>query len=364
MAQPARTITPGAALLPLRLFLGLTFVYAGYQKLSDPGFLHPGSATYIGTQLQQFSHGTPGGFVLRWFAQPEPKLAGVGVAVTEILIGLLVTAGLVTRIAATAGLALNLLLFLTASWNTTPYFLGSDIVFVFAWLPFVLVGAEGQPSLDRAIAAAPDERPVARQGRREGVNVYGDGTDDDQLVATRQQMLHRALGAAGLVTLAIGAAATLVRLGGPQPTDGLAVQGGSTGTSGHHHQHHHTSSSGQTGGSSSTGGGSSSPSVPANAVKLGPSSSLGRGQAATYNDPGDGSPDILIRQQSGGLTALSAVCTHAGCEVGYQGGVLVCPCHGSQFNATTGAVIQGPAVTPLAKKRVLERGGQIYALPS
>ena len=364
MAQPARTITPGAALLPLRLFLGLTFVYAGYQKLSDPGFLHSGSATYIGTQLHQFAHGTPGGFVLRWFALPEPKLAGVGVALTEILIGLLVTAGLVTRVAAAVGLALNLLLFLTASWNTTPYFLGSDIVFVFAWLPFVLVGAEGQPSLDRAMAAAPDERAVARQRRREGVNVYGDGTDDDQLVATRQQMLHRALGAAGLVTLAIGAAATLVRLGGPQPTDGLAVQGRTTGGTGTHHHHHHTSSSSTTGGSGSTGGGSSSPSVPANAVKLGPSSSLGRGQAATYNDPGDGSPDILIRQQSGSLTALSAVCTHAGCEVGYQGGVLVCPCHGSQFNATTGAVIQGPAVTPLAKKRVLERGGQIYALPS
>jgi thiosulfate dehydrogenase [quinone] large subunit len=362
MARLERPITPGAALLPLRLFLGLTFVYAGYQKLSDPGFLHPGSATYIGTQLHQFAHGTPGGFLLRWFALPEPKLAGVGVALAEIAIGLMVTAGLVTRIAAAAGLALNLVLFLTASWNATPYFLGSDIVFVFAWLPFVLVGAEGQPSLDRAIAAAPDERAVARERRRQGVSVYGQGMDDSE-TATRQQMLHRALGGAGVLTLAVGAAATLVRLGGPQPTDGLAVQGGSRAATGHHH-HHHTSGSSQSGGSGQTGGGSSSPSVPADAVRLGPSSSLGRGQAATYNDPGDGAPDILIRQQSGDLTALSAVCTHAGCQVGYQGGILVCPCHGSEFSATTGAVLQGPAVTPLAKKRVLERGGEIYAVPS
>lgn len=357
MARPARSITPGAALLPLRLFLGLTFVYAGYQKLSDPDYLHAGSATYIGTQLHQFAHGTPGGFILRWFALPEPKLAGVGVALAEIAIGLLVTAGLVTRIAAAAGLALNLLLFLTASWNTTPYFLGSDIVFVFAWLPFVLVGSEGQPSLDRAIAAAPDEREVAYAPRREDVSVYGDAADDDQLTATRQQMLHRALGGAGVLTLAVGAAATLIRLGRPQPIAGLAVQGGSTGGPRHPHHHH-------TGGSSQAGGGSSSPSVPTDAVKLGPSSSLGRGQAATYNDPGDGSPDILIRQNSGTLTALSAVCTHAGCQVGYQGGLLVCPCHGSEFSATTGAVLQGPAVTPLARKRVLERGGEIYALPS
>jgi thiosulfate dehydrogenase [quinone] large subunit len=365
MARPPRSITPGGALLPLRLFLGLTFVYAGYQKLADPGFLHAGSATYIGTQLQQFAHGTPGGFLLRWFAQPEPKLAGVGVALAEIAIGLLVTAGLVTRIAAAAGLALNLLLFLTASWNTTPYFLGSDIVFVFAWLPFVLVGAEGQPSLDRAIAAAPVGRAAARRPHGDGVRVYGQGTADDSQTVTRQEMLHRALGGAAVLTLAIGAAATLVRLGRPQATTGLAVQGGTTGTSGHRHRHHtNTRGSSQTGGSSHTGGGSSPPSVPADAVKLGPSSSLGRGQAATYNDPGDGSPDIVIRQSSGSLTALSAVCTHAGCEVGYEGGVLVCPCHGSQFSATTGAVLQGPAVTPLAKKRVMERGGSIYAVPS
>ncbi len=45
----------------------------------------------------------PGGFILRTFALPHPELAGVGVAITEILIGLLVTAGLFTRIAAAAG---------------------------------------------------------------------------------------------------------------------------------------------------------------------------------------------------------------------------------------------------------------------
>ena len=49
--------------------------------------------------------------------------------------GLLVLAGLFTRAAAAVGLGLNLVLFLTASWKTSPYFLGPDIVFVFAWLP-------------------------------------------------------------------------------------------------------------------------------------------------------------------------------------------------------------------------------------
>jgi len=65
-------------LLPLRAFLGITFVYAGLQKLSDPGFLHKGSGTYVGTQLHDFTHGTPGGFLLRAFpvdARLRPRAA-------------------------------------------------------------------------------------------------------------------------------------------------------------------------------------------------------------------------------------------------------------------------------------------------
>ncbi len=161
-----RRISPGAALLPLRLFLGVTFIYAGVQKLSDPGYLHPGAPTYIGTQLHGFANGTPGGFLLRAFALPQPKLAGVGVALIEIAIGVLVTAGLVTRVAAAAGLALNFVLFLTNSWNASPYFLGSDIVFVFAWLPFVLTGASGQPALDTMLAARERSAAPPRRARR------------------------------------------------------------------------------------------------------------------------------------------------------------------------------------------------------
>ncbi|MGI8712782.1 MAG: TQO small subunit DoxD, partial [Solirubrobacteraceae bacterium] len=141
----------GWALFPVRLFLGITFIYGGIQKLSDPGFLHAGAPTYIGTQLRGFANGTPGGFLLRAFAIPHPALAGVGVALLEIAVGLLVTAGLLTRAAATVGLLLNLLLFLTNSWHTYPYFLCSDIVFVVAWLPLALVGATRQPTLESIV---------------------------------------------------------------------------------------------------------------------------------------------------------------------------------------------------------------------
>src|SRR5919198_5996074 len=114
---------PGLALLPLRLFLGATFVYAGVYKLSDAGFLHPGAETYIGDQLAGFAQGTPGGPLLDALAVPHPVLSGVGVAVSEIAIGLLALAGRFTRVAAAGGLVLSVVLFLTASWHTTPYFL-------------------------------------------------------------------------------------------------------------------------------------------------------------------------------------------------------------------------------------------------
>jgi thiosulfate dehydrogenase [quinone] large subunit len=123
-----------------------------------------------------------------------------------------------------------------------------------------------------------------------------------------------------------------------------------------------TGGSGGSAGGSNPAGGSSS--VPSGAVKLGPASRLPRGQAATYGDPADGSPDILIRESDGSLKAFSAVCTHAGCTVGYEGGVIVCPCHGGEYSAETGEVIAGPPPSGLAPKKVLEAGGQIYAVPS
>ncbi|HSR95241.1 MAG TPA: TQO small subunit DoxD [Solirubrobacterales bacterium] len=345
-------VSPAMALFPLRLFLGVTFVYAGVQKLSDPGFLHAGAPTYVGTQLHGFAAGTPGGFILRTFALPHPEVAGVGVALAEILIGLLVTAGLLTRVAAACGLGLNLLLFLTASWHTTPYFLGPDLVFTFAWLPFVLAGAEGQPALDNML-----ERPSPAMGRRTRLRPVEVG-DEDELAAPPTSTRRAVLAEFGAAAVAIAGISALVkgsysapRTLGAKPSSGSGGGGASQG-----------------GGGSAAGGSSGSKpvasGVPSDAVKLGPGSRLPIGQAATYGDPADGSPDILIRNSDGSLKAFSAVCTHAGCTVGYEGGVIVCPCHGGEYSAETGEVLAGPPPSPLAPKKVLEAGGQIYAVPS
>src|SRR4051794_13598882 len=344
MPGRASAVKPGLALLPLRLFLGATFVYAGVQKLSDPGFLHPGAPSYVGTQLLGFANGSPGGFILRTFAMPHPILAGVGVAIVEIALGVLAFFGLATRYAAAAGLALNLLLFLTASWHTSPYFLGPDIVFAFAWLPFVLAGAQGQPALDHVMRRGSPE--LARRMRPSAADA--ELAPEEVTTLTRRALVA----AAGTTTLAIAGIAALAR--GPYTASTLNTAGRSSGSSGH-----------ASAGASDTGGaGPQGSSVPANAVELGPSSKLPDGQAAVYRDPATSQPDIVIRQSDGTLTAFSAVCTHAGCTVGYEGGQLVCPCHGGTYSPTTGEVTSGPPPAPLARRKVIEQRGSIYAIPS
>jgi thiosulfate dehydrogenase [quinone] large subunit len=250
-------------------------------------------------------------------------------------------------------MGLNLLLFLTASWHTTPYFLGPDLVFSFAWLPFVLAGAEGQPALDNLT-----ERSAAAIARRTRLNPTGGPPPEP--ASTRRVLLAEfagmAVAIAGISALAKGTFHATRSLTAGSSSGGSGGSGSGAGGAG-------GKTTGTSGGATSGSGGSGSK-VPSGAVRLGPGKRLPSGQAATYSDPADGSPDILIRDEEGNLKAFSAVCTHAGCTVGYEGGVIVCPCHGGEYSAETGEVIAGPPPTGLAPKQVLESDGQVYAVPS
>ena len=63
---------------------------------------------------------------------------------------------------------------------------------------------------------------------------------------------------------------------------------------------------------------------------------------------------IVLRHLDGqGLTALSTVCTHKGCEVRVMPDSFQCPCHGSSFHRD-GAVAEGPASQPLQRFVVVE----------
>ena len=82
------------------------------------------------------------------------------------------------------------------------------------------------------------------------------------------------------------------------------------------------------------------------------------GAAAAVSLP-DGSPAILARPTGAEVACFSAICTHAGCTVAPHGDKLDCPCHGSQFDALTGKVLQGPAASPLPAIPVRVEAGEV-----
>ncbi|MFD8818646.1 Rieske (2Fe-2S) protein, partial [Streptomyces sp. NPDC059627] len=73
---------------------------------------------------------------------------------------------------------------------------------------------------------------------------------------------------------------------------------------------------------------------------------------------------VVGRSADGVLKAYSTICTHAGCPINkLQGTTLVCPCHGSEFDALTGKVVRSPATEPLTELPVKTANGRIVAGP-
>jgi thiosulfate dehydrogenase [quinone] large subunit len=122
----------------LRIFLGATFIYAGWDKASDPGFLTQGEPSYIGTQLAAFAANSPIGFLLNRILE-HATYVGIFIMVAEFAVGIATLLWVAPATAAFGGLLISVTLWLSSSFYTTPYFLAGDSAYAVMWLAYLLL---------------------------------------------------------------------------------------------------------------------------------------------------------------------------------------------------------------------------------
>ena len=70
---------------------------------------------------------------------------------------------------------------------------------------------------------------------------------------------------------------------------------------------------------------------------------------------------VVTQPSAGQFKVFSAVCTYMGCIVNQIAeGRIDCPCHGSEYSITDGAVLAGPAPKPLPAKPFKVTGDSIF----
>ena len=336
-----RLTDPGWLLLPLRAFLGITFSYAGLQKLANPAYLDPHNPMSVASQMRLLRHSSPIGALVD-VSTHAPTVVGLLIAFGELAVGVGTLTAFYLRVAALGGALLSMTFFLTVSWNTTPYYYGSDIVFVFSWLTMLAFGDTGVLSLQTwVVRRARRLRPRVRGVRRPSA------AELDRRAVVQTGLAAVLLGGATLalggITAAWGRAAGATR-GNRAGESTPLVAPPSSGPP----------LSGRTPTSSSTSSGTGG-------TDVGTTADVPVGQAKSFTDPASGNPAWIVHASASTFVAFSAVCTHAGCPVQYDASNVqfVCPCHGGVFDARTGAVLQGPPPGPLASIPVRVVAGQL-----
>ena len=150
----------------LRAFLGFTWIYAGWDKATDPGFLTKGSSSFIGTQLSGYSTQSPIGGLFNKLIEHSTSV-GIFVMLSEFAIGLATLLWVAPTAAAFAGFAMATGLWLASSFHVSPYFLASDTAYAVLWLVyfFTLIGNR------RTVDVSLDRRGAIRVGALGGVAV-------------------------------------------------------------------------------------------------------------------------------------------------------------------------------------------------
>ncbi|HEX7305817.1 Rieske 2Fe-2S domain-containing protein [Lentzea sp.] len=270
------------ALLPLRAFLGGTFVYAGVSKLLDTQFLDGSSPLGVHAQMVNAAATSPIGPLVS-LAADHATVAGLAIAFGEVAVGLATLLGLFTRLAALGGVLLSLSFFLAVSWTTRPYYLGADIVFLFAWTPLLITGDAGAWSL--------------------GTRLHGKAQDG----VGRRTLLRNGVIAGAVAAVGVSAGSVLALSRRPSAPPAEPVSHGPV---------------------------------------IAAVDDVAVGSSKSFTTP-DGKPAHLLRPAPDTFLAYNAACTHQGCPVSYVGPGFRCPCHGATYDENgrvTGGPAPAPLV--------------------
>ena len=302
MSQPwsARLRQPGWVLLPLRVFLAVVYLDGGISKIADPRFLNGSSPLSMHASVLAARGSSPVGGLLGP-VQAHSFGFGVFFAAAELAVGLGLALGLFARVAAAGGMLLALSLWLTVSWDASPWFTSADLVYLFALTPLLLAGAG----------------PLSLDGWLERMRAVHPGASEDH---TRRTLLGVGVAVVGGAVLGV---ATLAR---PSRTTARQRQIDTA--------------------------------LPVQPLVKTADVPVGGGKHVTVASADE--PVWVLQLTEGAFTAFDARCPHQGCIVAFvsaQDG-FACPCHQSHFDAQ-GRRLSGPAPRGLTPMPVTVRDGEV-----
>jgi thiosulfate dehydrogenase [quinone] large subunit len=147
------------AIRVLRAWLSFTWIYAGWDKATDPGFLTKGETGFIGDQLNGFATNSPVGWLFDNLSE-QAIAVGIFVIFSEFAVGIATSLWIAPTTAAFGGFLTSIVLWLASTFYVSPFFLASNTAYAVLWLVYFLTLVGNRRSVDIAL----DRRGAIRIG--------------------------------------------------------------------------------------------------------------------------------------------------------------------------------------------------------